>query len=301
MGWKGKADQAQASMIRGVKKSPCGLSAVMGLTLKERVTIYVGLEANQPKRWANDGRGPTAEMEEARSSQSMAQNKGKRSLEKGSLLDCKITSNGSSLEGEHLIIWEIEEIRKKREKVILLATDKALVEEAMRYDFGLRIERERSYEFSHLILYSFDRTLEGESFDHSGVLGERNEVGPGMDGNGCWDLVEFNKDRNLARGVEWNSERTDLQEVRNKKDDGWEESSLAKFSNFLGLSTKGLEKEILNFLIKIRNRRERIHSKELEKSKFERELKKLECSVNYEKGYKQKDPSQGKGDQLAID
>ena len=31
---------------------------------------------------------------------------------------------------------------------------------------------------SHLILYSFDRTPEGESFDHSRVLGEINEVGP---------------------------------------------------------------------------------------------------------------------------
>ena len=62
MGWKGKVDQALVLMIRGVEKSPCGLSAVMGLTLKERVTIYVGLEANQPKRWAKDGRGPTAEM-----------------------------------------------------------------------------------------------------------------------------------------------------------------------------------------------------------------------------------------------
>ena len=49
-------------------------------------------------------------------------------------------------------------------------------------------------------MYSFDRTPEGEPFDHFGVLGESNEVGPGMDGNGCWDLVEFNKDPNLAKG-----------------------------------------------------------------------------------------------------
>ncbi|RVW86987.1 hypothetical protein CK203_043510 [Vitis vinifera] len=66
-------------------------------------------------------------------------------------------------------------------------------------------------------------------------------------------------------------------------------SCLAKFSQFLGFSTEGLEKEILSFLIKIRKRREKIHSKELlEKSKFERELKRLECSVNYEGGNKQK-------------
>ena len=145
LGGKGKADQAQASMIRGVEKSPCGLSVVRGLTLKERVTIPIGPEASQPQRWAHDGRGPMAEMEEARPSQSMAQNKGKRPLEKGSLLDCRIASNGSSLEGEHLVIWEIEEARKKREKAILSATDKALVEEAMRYDSGLRIEGERGY------------------------------------------------------------------------------------------------------------------------------------------------------------
>ena len=77
---------------------------------------------------------------------------------------------------------------------------------------------------------------------------------------------------------------------------------MAKFSHFLGFSTEGLEKEILSFLIKIRKRRERIHSKELlEKSKFERELKRLECSVNNEKRNKQKGPSHGKEDQIAVD
>ena len=187
-------------MIRGVEKSPCGPNAAMGLKLKERVAIFAGLEASQPKRWAHDGRGPAAEIEEDRLGESMAQNKGKRPLEKGSLLECRIASNGSSLEGEHLVIWEIKEIRKKREKAILSATNKALPEEAMRYDSGLRIEGERGYGSSHLILYSFDQTPEGESFDHSGVLGEINEVGLGMDGNGCWDLVEFTKDRNLAKG-----------------------------------------------------------------------------------------------------
>ena len=76
---------------------------------------------------------------------------------------------------------------------------------------------------------------------------------------------------------------------------------MAKFSQFLGFSTEGLEKEILSFLIKIRKRREKIHSKELlEKSKFERELKRLECFVNYEGGNKQKGPSQGKGNQLIV-
>ena len=70
----------------------------------------------------------------------------------------------------------------------------------MGYDSSLKIEGKRGYGSSHLISYSFDRAPEGESYDRSGVLGEINEVGPGVDGNGYWDLAEFTKDSNLARG-----------------------------------------------------------------------------------------------------
>ena len=76
---------------------------------------------------------------------------------------------------------------------------------------------------------------------------------------------------------------------------------MEKFSHFLGFSTEGLEKEILNFFTKIRKRREKIHSKELlEKSKFERELKRLECSVNYEGRNKQKGSVQSKVSQIVV-
>ena len=69
------------------------------------------------------------------------------------------------------------------------------------------------------------------------------------------------------------------------EEESWEESELAKFSKFMGFSTEGLEKEILDFLIKIRKIREKVHNKNLlEKSKFERELKRLECYINYEGG-----------------
>ena len=89
--------------------------------------------------------------------------------------------------------------------------------------------------------------------------------------------------------------------MRNENEEKWKESSLAKFIHFLGYPTEGLEKEILSFLIKIRKRRERIHIKELlERSKFERELKRLECSVNYEGGNKQKCLSQGKESQIVV-
>ena len=94
----------------------------------------------------------------------------------------------------------------------------------------------------------------------------------------CWDLIEVNNGSNKERRVELCSTQSEPQEDR-----GWEESSLAMFNNFLGFSIKGLEKDILYFFIKIRKIRERIHNKGLlEKSKFERELKRLECSINYE-------------------
>ena len=70
-------------------------------------------------------------------------------------------------------------------------------------------------------------------------------------------------------------------------------------SKFLGCSTEGLEKDIMDFLVKIRKRRERVHSKTLlEKSKFERELKRLECSINYEGGKKQNGGEQVRGCQI---
>ncbi|RVX09332.1 hypothetical protein CK203_015350 [Vitis vinifera] len=79
----------------------------------------------------------------------------------------------------------------------------------------------------------------------------------------CWDLVEASKDRMML------------------------------------LEKEGLEKDIMEFLVKIRKRRESVHSKTfLEKSKFERELKRLECSINYEKGKKQNGEVKVRGCQI---
>ena len=89
------------------------------------------------------------------------------------------------------------------------------------------------------------------------------------------------------------------QEERGWVEASWEESDLARFSKFLGFSTAGLEKDILEFLVKIRKRRERVHSKVLlEISRFKRELKKFECSVNYEGGKKKKCTVQERGCQI---
>ena len=74
---------------------------------------------------------------------------------------------------------------------------------------------------------------------------------------------------------------------------------MARFSKFLGFSKKGLENDILDFLVKIKKMRERVHSKVLlDKSKFERELKRLECSINYEGAKKQKSGTQERGNQM---
>ena len=54
-----------------------------------------------------------------------------------------------------------------------------------------------------------------------------------------------------------------LRDGKGWEEESWEESELAKFSKFLGFSIEGLEKEILEFLIKIRKRREKVHSKNL--------------------------------------
>ncbi|RVX06636.1 hypothetical protein CK203_029579 [Vitis vinifera] len=69
--------------------------------------------------------------------------------------------------------------------------------------------------------------------------------------------------------------KNEIQDERGEEDLDWQESSLA------------------------RKRREKIHSKGLlEKSRFERELKRLECSVNYEGDGKKKGSIQGKGMQM---
>ena len=57
----------------------------------------------------------------------------------------------------------------------------------------------------------------------------------------------------------------------------WDDSCLARFSNFLGFSTEGFEGEILNLLLRTKRRSEQNLKKgSLGTTKFDRELKKLE-------------------------
>ena len=148
----------------------------------------------------------------------------------------------------------------------------ALEDEALRYEaFSTLGGLWDSRNSSHSSLLSFGRTPEGEFFDHSGVIREACQIGNESNGQGaagtreignaCWELVEFKGPISTARELEGGSSQYELQEERREGDLDWQESSLARFSQFLGFSTDGLEKDILNFLVKIRKRREKIHSK----------------------------------------
>ena len=62
----------------------------------------------------------------------------------------------------------------------------------------------------------------------------------------------------------------------------WDDGCLARFSKFLGFSTKGFKGEILNLLLRTKRRREQNLKKGSSgTTKFDRELKKLEWSINY--------------------
>ncbi|RVW36396.1 putative ribonuclease H protein [Vitis vinifera] len=73
--------------------------------------------------------------------------------------------------------------------------------------------------------------------------------------DGCWDMVEISSDDPTGRNLGWTTDQWASQEGRKEDQLNWEESSLIKFSHFLGFSTEGLEKEILNFLGKIRKKK----------------------------------------------
>ncbi|RVW95784.1 LINE-1 retrotransposable element ORF2 protein [Vitis vinifera] len=174
-------------------------------------------------------------------------------------------------------------------------TDSALLEEDARYvpsSSGM-VALDPSPPF----FSAFGRTPRKESFDRSGLFVESTkgdclckEIGLSEQLVGkCWDLVEISNDSMEDDRKALCLARPISQEEGAWVEERWEESDLARFSQFLGFSTEGLEKDILEFMVKIRKRRERIHSKAmLEKSKFERELRRLECSVNYEGEKKRK-------------
>ncbi|RVW68019.1 hypothetical protein CK203_064832 [Vitis vinifera] len=80
----------------------------------------------------------------------------------------------------------------------------------------------------------------------------------------------------------------------------WDDSCLARFSKFLGFSTEGFEGEILNLLLRNKRRREQNIKKDISGStKFDRELKKLEWSINYKGATKEKSLVRDGGDRIS--
>ena len=194
-------------------------------------------------------------------------------------------------------------------------TDDALMEEALRYGTAPNFYGPLVCVSPSPPSYSYfsGRTPLGEYYDRSGVVLDASQrvimdrrmverTPAAMKSMDRWEMMEDNNGamgasgQDLCLGGETDPELSDWREAR------WEESELARFSQFLGFPTAGLEKDILDFMVKIRKRREKVHRKSLlENSKFERELKRLECSINYDGGRKQKGIVQGRGGQSPDD
>ena len=123
-------------------------------------------------------------------------------------------------------------------------TDRALIEEELRYGSALIQWGVRASGYFSSISLPFDRTPKGEYYDHSGVLCEeiqkdtpQSMIKSVENGGGCWDLVEVNIVNNKDKEWERGSNLTEPQEVRGERENGWEECNLAKFIQFLGFST----------------------------------------------------------------
>ncbi|RVW55173.1 hypothetical protein CK203_066945 [Vitis vinifera] len=186
-------------------------------------------------------------------------------------------------------LWRWKEIRREQRDDGFSMTDRALEEEDKRYVLHSHPKGNRVMETFLSLSSNSDRAPEGESFDRPGGIeeelwGDKSTWLTIYEGNveneyGSWKLGEANKNRDKVRGKEGNAGPQDLKTPKMRKRT-MEECSLAKFSQFLGFSTEGLEREILNFLTKIRKRREKDSQQRTPgEDQIERELKRLECSV----------------------
>ncbi|XP_034693028.1 uncharacterized protein LOC117919862 [Vitis riparia] len=206
------------------------------------------------------------------------------------------------LEEENASRWELMEVfngckdncGKELYSMEKSRTYNALIEEASRYECAPIPSGLLTSGSSPSPSFFFGRTPLGEYCDLSGddrvthlrEIPLRMLLTPGPleeDNASRWELMEvFNGCKDNC-GKELCLVHSMPRERKGWEEESWEESELAKFRKFLEFSIEGLEKEILDFLVKIRKRKERVHNKNLlEKSKFERELKRLECSINYE-------------------
>ena len=215
---------------------------------------------------------------------------------------------GLRIEMEFIKCREKETWDKQTPALQWSMADREIMDEAFRYGSYSNL---KVGEFLSSSSPLFGRTPLREPCDHSGVLRVCRQSDILVEGaatggdragrEGCWDLVVIDCEAIEVQNPDWTPAVSGPQAQRSEKESDWEESSLAKFSKLLGFSIEGLEREILDFLSKIRKRRERIHSKGLlEKTKFERELKRLECSVKYKGKEKKNGLLKSRGGQLLL-
>ncbi|RVW53118.1 LINE-1 retrotransposable element ORF2 protein [Vitis vinifera] len=175
---------------------------------------------------------------------------------------CGPSHAGSPL-SDMSLFWEKDGMRWLGEAELLhierSKTDLALAEEASRYvmvpfqsDCLVPVPPSSPLSF-------FGRTPVGEYCDLSGLEEKRDEdenplqmlmgmESPVSETGECWDLVEASKSRIEDNGKGLGSDQ--IMPLGNKAGGelSWEKSDLAKFSKFLGFSTEGLEKDIMEFL-----------------------------------------------------
>ena len=102
--------------------------------------------------------------------------------------------------------------------------------------------------------------------------------------------LEGRESGTFEEALEGVSERVSQKDEEERDEEGelcWHSSSLAKFSRYLGMPMEGFEGEILFFLKRMKERKLQKGKmngrkrKKLESSKFERELRNLEWTMNY--------------------
>ncbi|RVW44363.1 hypothetical protein CK203_071045 [Vitis vinifera] len=153
-------------------------------------------------------------------------------------------SGEANFELEFLRAREKETESDQKANPLYVLVDSALEDEALRYEaFSTLGGLWDSGNSSHSSLLSLGRNPEGEFFDHSRVIREACQNGRESNGQGaagtresgsvCWDLVEFKGPLATARELEWGSSQYELQEESGEGDLDWQESSLARFNQFL--------------------------------------------------------------------
>ena len=160
--------------------------------------------------------------------------------------------------------------------------EEALIAEASRYKSIPAVFGEDWVLFSFSPLFGCDRALVV-----GGVLGTEDiDKGVGyraplravLTDSSPW-VTGTEGEKNMGNRPQ---ESEDLEE-REDPGSSWDESSLAKFSKTLGFTTEGVEGEILKLLLRLKTRRDQGKKKGiLGMSRFDREVKKLECLINYD-------------------